>query len=363
MSRFATLRWARRMTPIVLIGAMIGLVYLILKPFFVSISWAVLLVYITWPAYRWFRHKLGARHNLSALLAVIGLTIALVLPMFWLIGLIQNDLIRIYQAGAVHLRQPQSLMPNFLIRIPWIGKLLQGWLQHVSEPTQLTQHVVQLVQMGARQLLTLLGGVGRNAAKLTFAMISIFFFYRDGEAIQREIRRALLYLIGSRIDVYIDVAGGMSRSVVQGMALSALLQGLIAGLGYWLIGLETPAILSVATAITSIIPIFGTALIWGTISIFLVISGSLWQGLAMLAWGIFLVHPIDNIIRPLLISNAAHLPFLLTMFGVIGGISAFGLIGIFVGPIILAIAVAVWREWMRIIPCKQDFEPPRSSKQ
>jgi predicted PurR-regulated permease PerM len=354
MNQSTTSQWVHRLAPVVLIGALIGLVYVILQPFFASIAWAVLLAYITWPLYRRFRARLGEKHNLSALLTVIGLTIVLVLPMLWLISLVQSELIRLYLAGADYLRQPQFTLPDFVTRIPWLNELLQSALTRISDPALLKQHIAQLVEVSAAQMLALLGGVGRNTAKLTFATIALFFFYRDGEAIQHQIQKALHHVIGSRADAYLRAAGKMSRVIVESAVLSALLQGLVAGLGYWVIGVKAPALFGLATAIASVIPFFGTVLIWVPVSISLFATGNLWQGLAMLAWGIILVHPIDNIIRPLFISNAARIPFLLTMFGALGGIAAFGLIGLFIGPMVLAVAIAIWREWMNAIPNETD---------
>jgi predicted PurR-regulated permease PerM len=248
------------------------------------------------------------------------------------------------------LRRPQPTLPDFILHLPWVGALLQNWLtQHISDPAQFKQNLAHWLQTGASHVLVLLGGVGRNAAKFALALITLFFFYRDGETVLHQVRSALHHLVGSRIDDYLRAAGSISRMIVQSAVLAALLQGLVAGAGYWIIGVQTPALLGVATTLASVIPFFGTTLIWGPVSISLLVNGNLWQGIAMLAWGVLLIHPIDNIIRPLLISTAAKIPFLLTMFGALGGIAAFGLIGLFLGPVILAVAIAVWREWISAI--------------
>ena len=137
----------------------------------------------------------------------------------------------------------------------------------------------------------------------------------------------------------------MARAVVFGILITAIVQGALAGRGYAIFGVEAPVLLGAVTALASIVPIFGTFLIWGSVSAALVLSGHLWPGLGLMAWGIVLVHPADNLIRPLLISNATHMHFLLIMFGVLGGLAAFGLVGLFIGPVALAVANAVWREW------------------
>jgi predicted PurR-regulated permease PerM len=109
---------------------------------------------------------------------------------------------------------------------------------------------------------------------------------------------------------------------------------------------RAPVLLGALTAVVSLAPLVGTSLVWGPICIWLLMSDHPWPALALLAWGVILVHPIDNVIRPLVISNVTHIPFLLVMFGVLGGLAAFGLIGLFLGPVILALGYAVWQEWL-----------------
>jgi len=119
----------------------------------------------------------------------------------------------------------------------------------------------------------------------------------------------------------------------------------LAGLGYWITGVRAPVLFGALTALVALMPL-GTPFVWGTLGCWLVFTGRTLEGIGLLLWGTFIVSSIDNLVRPLLISNAAHIPFLLVMFGVLGGLAAFGLIGMFVGPVIVAVMLAVWREWL-----------------
>lgn len=351
MSQPGTTSWVQRFGPLFLGGALAGLVYLILKPFFSPILWAALLAYISWPAYRRLHARTGERKNLSAGLAVLVLAVAIIMPMLWLAILVKDDLIRLYNAGIAWLRQPQPVIAGILARIPLVGGALNNWLiEHVSSPEDARQYLGRLVVTTANWSIGRLGDIGRNVVKIVLCLMVLFFFYRDGEAIRLQIQKALRYAIGNRSDAYVSVAGRMSRVIVRSALLAALLQGLVAGLGYWISGARAPALLSIATALASLIPFVGTTLVWGAVSASFLASGELWKGLGILAWGILAVHPIDNIIRPALISNSAQAPFFLVMFGVLGGIAAFGLIGIFLGPVILTIASAVWKEWVESLP-------------
>ena len=137
----------------------------------------------------------------------------------------------------------------------------------------------------------------------------------------------------------------MTRAVLFGFLTTAFAQGLIAGIGYAILGLHGSVLLGAITGVLSFVPFFGTAVVWGSLGAYLLITSHVAKGVILLLWGLLLVHPTDNVLRPLLISNATHVPFILVMFGVIGGIAAWGLIGVFAGPVVLAIGLAIWREW------------------
>lgn len=351
MSERCTSSWGQRFGPFFLGALLVGLAYLVLEPFFSPILWAALLAYVSWPAYRWLRARTGGRRNLSAFVAVLLLAVAIIMPMLWLGGLVKDDLSRLYIAAFAWLRQPQPVMSGILARVPLIGEALNNWLiQHISNPEDVRQYLGRLVLTTANWSIGRLGDIGRNVIKIVLCLMVLFFFYRDGEAIQLQLQKALHYLIGNRGEAYTSVAGRMSRVIVQSALLAALLQGLVAGVGYWASGAEAPALLSIATALASLVPFVGTTLVWGAVAASFMVSGELWKGLGILAWGLLAVHPIDNIIRPALISNSSQAPFLLVMLGVLGGLAAFGLIGIFLGPMILTIASAVWKEWVDGLP-------------
>ena len=122
-------------------------------------------------------------------------------------------------------------------------------------------------------------------------------------------------------------------------------QGLLAGIGYWGAGVEGPALLAVITGLVALLP-FGTPFVWGSVGIWLLLTDKTIEGVGLLLWGLFAVSWVDNLIRPIMISGATKIPFLLVLFGVLGGLAAFGLIGLFLGPVILAVLVAVWQEWL-----------------
>jgi len=191
----------------------------------------------------------------------------------------------------------------------------------------------------------LIGGVGRNAAKLFFAVLSMFFLLRDGPRVLREARAILEGILGPRVNDYLDAVGATTQAVVYALILGAITQGAVAGIGYAIFGLQAPVLLGAVTALIALIP-FGAPVVWGSLSIWMLITGNVGAGIGLLLWGVLLVSWMDNIVRPLVISNATRMPFLLVVFGVLGGVLAFGFVGLFIGPVLLAVSLAIWREWL-----------------
>jgi predicted PurR-regulated permease PerM len=191
----------------------------------------------------------------------------------------------------------------------------------------------------------LIGGVGRNLTKLVIAMVSLFFMYRDGEEFSAQVHHALQRLFGAaRVQHYIDAVGGTVKAVVYGIVLAALAQATLAGLGYWVAGVPAPLLFAALTFLVGLVP-FAIPFMWGGASLWLFLNGDTVAALGLFIWGVTAVSWVDNIVRPLVISGAAQIPFLLVLFGVLGGLAAFGLVGLFIGPVVLAVILAVWREW------------------
>jgi predicted PurR-regulated permease PerM len=176
-------------------------------------------------------------------------------------------------------------------------------------------------------------------------LLTLFFFYRDGETIATQAEQVIEGFFGDRLNPYVMTAAKMTRAVVYGLLVTAIAQGVLAGIGYALLGVTAPVLLGFLTGVLSIVPLIGTASVWVPVGIYLLSVGLVWKGIVMLVWGAVLVYPADNVLRPILISNATRVPFLIVMFGALGGLEAFGLVGIFTGPVVLAIAMAIWREW------------------
>lgn len=328
------------------LGGLLLLAFAVLQPFLVPVAWAGILAYVTWPLYLRLRRRLPGRTTIAALLMTIFLTLVLILPVVWLLLLMRSDLAVVYAKIAGPLNQGYIELPPELRRLPWIGSRLAEFFDRLNaDPAAFKAQIREWTNWAFDHAGDVAGGLGRNLAKLAFALLTVFFFYRDGETIAAQVRDVLHRMLGPRIDGYLDAMGATTRAVVYGIVLTAIAQGVLAGLGYAVAGVPGPVFLGAVTALIALIP-FGTPFAWGTICIWLFLQGQLWPAMALLAWCAIVVSWVDNIIRPLVISNATRIPFLLVMFGVLGGLANFGMIGLFLGPVILAVMLAVWREWL-----------------
>lgn len=340
-------RITRRIILGLLLAGLLFMSYVVMQHFLVPLAWAGVLAYVTWPLYMRLLRALGGRTTLASLLMTLLLATALILPLLWLIGTLRIEFAHAYAAvGNWLASEGAHRLPEGILAIPWLGERLQELLdRYVAEPLALRHQLEAWAQQGGGNVVDFAGGVGRNAAKFGFALLIAFFLYRDGHSVVAQLRLVLYRFLGERVNDYFRAVGATTRAVVYGLVLTALAQGALAGLGYWAAGVEAPVLFAAVTVLIALIP-FGTPFVWGSIGAWLLVTGEVAAGLGLLAWGTFVVSWVDNLIRPLVISKATEIPFLIVMFGVLGGLAAFGMIGLFVGPVILAVLIAVWREWL-----------------
>lgn len=337
----------RQIALIALLGGLVVASYAVLKPFLVPVIWAFILAYVTWPLFLQLRRLLRERVTLSALIMTLAVSAAFVVPVLWVVSLLRVEVAAGYaELNAFLASRPR--LPQALAGIPWLGDVLQDFIDRMGrDPEALKNELGVLVDQSLGEIRTILGGVGRNVAKTFFSLLTLFFMYRNGEAVALQVRDVLERLIGERVHAYLTAIGDTTRAVVYGIVLAALAQGILAGLGYWVAGLQAPALFGAATALIALVP-FGAPLIWVSAGVWLLLTDRTVAGAGLLLWGVLVVSWVDNLVRPLVISNATRIPFLLVMFGVLGGIAVFGLVGLFIGPVILAVLMAVWREWLHL---------------
>lgn len=336
----------RRLFILASLGGLLVLAFVVLQPFLVPVLWAGILVYVTWPFYLRLRARLPGQPNLSALLMTLLLALVLILPVVWVLLLMRSEAADVYQKLMAQVNQGHVELPPELRRLPWVGSRLGAFFDRINaDPAALQAEIRNATNWLMDHSADLLGGVGRNLAKMGFALLTVFFLYRDGEAVVLQVREVMLRMLGHRTEDYIEAIGATTRAVVYGIVLTAAAQGLLSGIGYAVAGVEGAVFLGAVTTLIAMVP-FGTPFAWGSISIWLLVQGQVAAGIGLALWGTLVVSWVDNFIRPMVISSATRIPFLIVMFGVLGGLAAFGMVGLFVGPVILAVMLAVWREWL-----------------
>jgi predicted PurR-regulated permease PerM len=344
-TKFTNILGARIALGLFLAGLLL-LSYQILSLFIVPVAWAAILVFVTWPIYQRLRDLFGRLVSLSALLMTLFLTLTFAVPLLTMANMLRQELPAAYTRSVEILLSGPEAVPPAIARIPWLGDEIERVMALSAEdPEGLRKQVTQWVKPWVDQSLDILGGIGAMAIQAILALLTAFFLYRDGESLLDQVRRLLYGLIGPRSGAYLFAMGGTTRAVLYGLVLTALAQGALAGLGYWVAGVGAPVLLSMLTTILALIP-FGTPFAWGGVSLWLVFHDQFWAGIGLATWGTLVVSQIDNVLRPMVISSSTRIPYLLVLFAVLGGISAFGLLGLFLGPIVIAVLLAVWREWL-----------------
>ncbi len=355
--------FSRRLIVAALIAGVLGSTAVVVGPFLIPLAWGAILAYVIWPLYRWLSRSLRWNSSLCALILTASLALVLIILTLWLGQLLNDEFARAYRLVTARLADHSLHVPDFVLRIPWMGEAIRSFLERAAmDPTYLKREVFELANRWFDELAMVAGGIGRNIGKGAVSMVVMFFLLRDGPELLVQIDRILKHYIGDHGPDYLDAIGKTIRAVVYGLLLTAFAQGILAGIGYWFVGLDAPVLMAAITTLFALIP-FGAPLVWGTAGIWLILTGETVAGLGLLAWGMLAVSWIDNLVRPIVISASTHIPFLLVLFGVGGGVIAFGLIGLFVGPVVVAIFVATWREWLDqlskspAVPSKAESDP------
>ncbi|MGZ9097068.1 MAG: AI-2E family transporter [Micavibrio sp.] len=325
---------------IVIVGSL-GFIFLgcliTLRPFFPALLLATILCMATWPAFIWLKVKLNGRHTLAAVLMTILLALCFLLPLVFLASNLGDNFSKLFNMGMATLRN-DSGPPSWVEDIPGLGGMLDEIFAAYPE------NQAQLVAPVTEKLIAIGAGIGRGAIDIAVGVLIAFFFFCHGSEAAYHLRNLIQKFAGPRGQHLLSVSKNTMIGVVYGILGTALAQGGLAVLGFWIAGVPAAPLLGFATFLLSFIQI-GPPMIWVPATIWLFAQGEIGMGMFMGLWGLCAISAIDNIIRPYFISLGTNLPFLLVLLGVIGGILAFGFIGLFIGPTLLAVGYTIIMEW------------------
>ncbi|MBI4588669.1 MAG: AI-2E family transporter [Candidatus Rokubacteria bacterium] len=328
------------------LALLIALALAVLRPFIVPVAWAAILAYATWPLFRRVERGLGGRSGWAALATTVFVVLVVVGPAVTVSLALASEIQQAVQdlrAWAAAGRRPP--LPEWVRQVPVLGPIVaERGEAMLADPGALQEWVRSQAGPWARSLTGAIGGLARNVAGAGLALLTLFFLYRHGRTVIGQIERVARGVAGERVRVMLHPLGETVRAVMYGMLLTALAQGGLAMLGYWVAGLGAPALLGAATTLLALIP-FGAPMVYVPAGAWLFVQGRPLAGFLLLAWGTLVVSTVDNVIRTWFISGATRVPFLLVFFGVLGGLAAFGSLGLFVGPVVISLLLVLWREW------------------
>jgi predicted PurR-regulated permease PerM len=341
-----TLRGANLRTAFVLllVVAVTALFLAVAWPFLEPLLLGALLAGLFHPLYRWITRLLGGRQSLGAVVTLLVLLILVLGPVSAFLGIVVQQALTVSDQAIPWLRQHVGAASTFNLH-DWLVQRFPALADYVPSQEQLLQHVGTAAKSAGAFLVTVLSRMTATTAALIlnlFVMLyAMFFFFKDGRTI---LERIFYYLPLKDEDESRMLARftSITRATVKGTVVIGIIQGALAGIAFWLAGIDGAAFWGTIMTILSIVPGIGAALVWVPAVIILFINGQYLPATLLLAWCAAVVGTIDNFLRPALVGRDAKMPDLLILIGTLGGLFLFGPIGFIVGPIVCGLFLTVW---------------------
>ena len=326
---------------------------LVMRPFVSAVLWAAILTFSSWPLYRRLLAMVGGRNTLAAMLMTGALVLVILLP-FTLIGLTLTDEVRdLTVAARKWIEAGPPAPPEWLRRLPVIGqRFAEAWQSVVVDSAKFLALLKRLLEPVSALVLGLGLSIGGGLVQLALSFLICFFLFRNGAATAQRVSAGVVRIGGGHAEYLLNLAGSTVRGVVYGVLGTALIQAVLAGIGFWLAGVPGAGVLALITLFLSLVPL-GPPLVALPAALWLYHQGSTGWATFVMIWGFF-VGSIDNFLKPWLISRGGATPFLLILFGVLGGALAFGFIGVFLGPTLLAVGFRIVEEWFAQKPALEE---------
>ncbi len=326
--------------------------------FLVPVLAALVIAFASWPLYSRLLAQVNGNRTLAASIAIL-LILAFIIGPIVIASTYALHEVRDWVGWGVEMNRTGAPTPEWIRVLPVIGGWLDmQWTRFLDHPGaigELTQ-VVSGANIGNIYRVALAaGGKAFNLLLAAlFMLIALFFIYRDGQSFAGQVDRLGERILPMRWERISRIVPATISSTVTGMTLIAIGEGIVLGVAYWIAGVPSAVTLGVITGIMALFP-GGAPLSFTLVSVYLVSSGSPVAGLALFVWGSVELFIVDKTLRPRLVGGPIKLPFLPTFFGLIGGVKTMGFLGLFIGPVLMALLVAIWREWIREV---EATDPP-----
>ena len=316
----------------------------ILLPFGSAVFWGAVIAIVFMPVYTALLRRWHQRPTLVALATLSLVVLMVVLPLTLLTGMLVKE-------GAALYQRVQSGETNFVAYFERVVAVLPAWLHDLldhfglADFNELQTRITEAIGRGSQMIASQVYNVGQNALDLVvsfFVMLYLaFFLLRDGMNITRRIRVAVPLAPDHRQQLaakFITVI----RATVKGNILVAAVQGALGGLAFWFFGISGALLWAVLMGFLSLLPAIGAGLIWLPVAIYFLVTGAIWQGVALIVYGVLVIGLVDNVLRPILVGKDTQMPDYLVLISTIGGMAVFGINGFVIGPAIAAMFLAAW---------------------
>lgn len=319
--------------------------YLVLQPFITALLWAGLLCYATWPVLLRVNAWLKQRRGWAAALLCLAIATVVVAPFVIVGASLADNVGRLNEMVQTLLEQGLPAPPAWLAGLPLVGEKLHAfWLAAATDTSLLIEPLKRALPEMSKWLLSHGIALGNGVLQLSLSVFILFFLYRDGEALAQRMDTAMQRIGGERARTLLKLAGSTVKGVVYGILGTAIAQGILAGIGFLIAGVPGALLLGLITFFLSVVPM-GPPLLWIPAAAWLYYQGEVGWAIFLVVWGAAVISSVDNFLKPYLISQGAAMPFILVLLGVLGGLVAFGFVGVFLGPTLLAVGYSLAREW------------------
>lgn len=337
-----------QLTRIVIITLLILGCFLVLRPFMAAVLFAAVVCVFTWPIYHRIWLRLGKRDILASVTMTLLLLASLIVPMAYLVANLADASTIMLDEVLSTLQTLQPNAPAWLQNLPIVGKQIGAVWASAAVSQEELMKLLQQYQEPIRNLgLEAIQLMIEGFLQLLLVAFVAFFFYRDGARLAQTIITMVRKLGGELGEEMLTLSCRTVKGVMLGIFGTALAQSAVAMAGFLLAGAPMPLLLAFATFFLSVVPV-GPPLVWGGAAVWLYNHGDHGWAIFLALYGLLAISTVDNVIKPILISHSAHLPLLLVFLGVLGGALAFGFVGIFLGPTLLAVGLTLLAHWVAL---------------
>ena len=346
--------WIERILGLAVLALIAIGAFIVLRPFLSALLWAIIITYSTSTLYQRLNDWLHGRRSLAAMLMTLLLGALIVFPLVLVSFSLTDSVSRLVNEGREVLDRGMGPLPEWIGQLPFVGRPLRDyWATVAAGEASFIAAIKPYVPVAGSWLLSALASIGSGVLELILSLVIAFFFYRDGPVAASGLYTVTSRIGGERATRALAAATGTITGVVHGIIGTNFVQGILSAAGFWAAGVPGAFLLGFLCFFLTMIPIAPT-LVWLPASLWLFYNGSTGTAIALAIWSFLVFNTLENVLRPYLISRGSSLPMLPILLGMLGGLAAFGLLGIFVGPTILAVAYSLITEWTEPTPSSSE---------